>query len=164
MKPETLSKVEQLAVAHQAGTVADSLRLLQRTSDAADRDYSFNERLREAQALRSTPGMLSAPPAAAVEGEEMGIRIDSPDVVNHHHYPATPAASALPLTVTPAAGGLSTLAKAAAIAAAMAAGGVPAGLATYWLARPAATPAAVAVPGDAAAAKNWEFRLMPAER
>jgi len=84
---EPTDKRGKLDLADVAAIAADKIRLLNRNSAAADRDYAWNEALRDklsgVAALRSAQQPANTP---------MQILIDSPTTTHNHPPPATSTA------------------------------------------------------------------------
>ena len=108
------SVMKDIVEAHHASRMAFS----QRASDRVHRQV-------EAMLQERSPEM-------AKESEEMNIKIRSPEI--HHHYPPPKTTKTTKPTQSPQKNGLSTLGKAAGIAAlTLASGGIGAGLAVSAL-------------------------------
>ena len=92
---EPTDKRGKLDLADVAAIAADKIRLLNRNSDAADRDYAWNEAMRDRlsgiAALRSAQQPANTP---------MQILIDSP-TTTHNHPPPAPTTSKTPSAPRP---------------------------------------------------------------
>jgi len=84
---EPTDKRGKLDLADVAAIAADKIRLLNRTADAADRDYAWNETLRG-----KLSGVAALQSAQQPANTPMQILIDSP-TTTHNHPPPAPRTS-----------------------------------------------------------------------
>jgi hypothetical protein len=146
---ENLASLAKLTATAAA---TDQLQLLARNRKVVDAAHDFNHRLQETLAKArfgaAWPEATASPvdQAGSDEGEEMQTYVDSPVTNNYYQQAIAPSS---PAEAAPQSSGLSTIGKAAAVAALLA-GGAGSGLAAQraldWFRKPAAPAVSTATP------------------
>jgi hypothetical protein len=92
---EPTDKAGKINLANSAAIAADTIRLLQRTANAADQDIAWNQALRD-----KLSGVAALRSARETPNTPMQILIDSP-TTTHNHPPPAPTTSKTPSAPRP---------------------------------------------------------------